>query len=396
MNPAFQRIKTCLLLFFALFFSNLLSGQTLNPYYQEIVSKVSYDTILSNLQKLSNLGIKEPGTAALNNTADWLVEKYQSYGYTNISRDNFVYNGNQLSNIVVTKTGTIFPPKYLVIDGHYDTYQGPGINDNGSGVVSILEIARLLSHLPCSLSIRFINFSAEEEGLIGSQHYVDQIVVPTNMNIMLVFNIDEVGGVNGMINNTITCERDEDTPTSNNAASYSFTDTLVNLTQLYSNLLTKIYYAYGSDYVPFQDAGEVITGFYESNESPYPHSPNDVLENMSPAYVTQVAKAATGAALYFAGSQAVNTSYPLQPQEPACIFPNPASNELQWKIQTISGSYLVKIIGANGQCIAEKSYTSNSECSMDISRINAGLYSVLFYFDNGNSMSVRFVKGLNP
>jgi aminopeptidase YwaD len=382
------------ILFFSFCFSFLLPShsQTTNPYFEEIVSQVSYDTILSNLQQLESLGIKEPGSAALDNTADWLIRKYLSYGYTNIVRDTFNYSGKQLYNLVITKPGSIFPPRFLIIDGHYDTYQGPGVNDNGSGVATILEIARLLSHIPTSLYIRFINFSAEEQGLIGSQHYVDQTVVPTNMNILLVFNIDEVGGVAGMINNTITCERDESNPSSNNAVSYAYTDTLVNLVQLYSNLLTQVNYAYGSDYVPFQEAGKIITGLYETNESSYPHSPNDVLSNMSPAYVTQVTKASTGAALYFSKALETNTFINTNEKVTATIFPNPAGDKVKWQFFEKQSRYVVRILDNKGSCLTEKSYSAEEECISDISKLDPGMFAVQFSFEDGSANTVKLIK----
>lgn len=281
-------------------------SMSVDPFYQQIVDQVSYDSIYAHLQKLESFGVKEPGTPALENTRDWIHNKLVSYGYTDIVYHDFTYNSYTLQNIITTKPGADQPDVYLILDGHYDTITGPGVNDNGSGTAILLEVARLLSGVECGISIRFINFSAEEEGLIGSNAYVNNVVVPQNMNIRLVLNIDEVGGVAGMVNNTITCERDEGNPPGNNAASAAFTDTLANLTQTYTNLSTQIAHAYGSDYMPFEDAGYVITGFYETNESPYPHTPNDVLANMDPAYATEVAKAAVAAALYFSRAK---TSY---------------------------------------------------------------------------------------
>jgi hypothetical protein len=271
-----------------------------DPFIQNIVNQVSGDSILSYLQKLELLGVKNPGSMALQNTRDWLYSKYQGYGYTDIVYHDFTYSSYTLQNIIVTKTGSVQPDVTLIIDGHYDSIGGPGVNDNGSGVAVILEIARLLATIECEYTIKFINFSAEEQGLIGSQAYVNTVVVPQNMNILLVFNIDEVGGIAGQVNNTITCERDEGPPSGNNAASAVYTDTLATLTQDYSNLNTQIAHAYGSDYMPFEDAGYVITGYYETNESPFPHSPNDILANMDPSYVSEITKGAVAAALYFA------------------------------------------------------------------------------------------------
>jgi len=280
------------------FESNLILD--IDPFIQNIVNQVSGDSILVYLQQLESLGLKYPGTTALENTRDWLFSKYQSYGYNNIAYHDFNYSSFTLQNIIVTKTGITQPDVTLIIDGHYDTVGGPGVNDNGSGVAVILEIARLLSNIECEYTIKFINFSAEEQGLIGSQAYVTNVVVPQSMNILLVFNIDEVGGIAGYINDTITCERDQDNQNGNDLASAAYTDTLATLTQEYSSLNTQIAHAWGSDYIPFENAGYVITGYYETNESPYPHTNNDSLSNMDPAYVTEITKGAVAAALYFA------------------------------------------------------------------------------------------------
>jgi aminopeptidase YwaD len=383
-----------LLLFFLFFTCLSVSSfsQLPDPFFESIVSKVSYDTVLANLQKLESLGVKEPGTSALDNTANWLIQKYQSYGYTQIVRDTFEYNGNQLYNIIVSKQGTSFPPRYLIIDGHYDTYQGPGVNDNGSGVACILEIARLLKDIPSAHSIRFINFSAEEEGLIGSQHFVDHTVVPSNMNILLVFNIDEVGGVAGQINNTVTCERDESNPSSNNAISSAFTDTLVNLTQIYSTLQTQISYAYGSDYVPFQEAGKIITGLYETNESSFVHSPNDVLAKMSPLYVTQVAKASVGAALHFSGAYQLNTLENSDKIVSAALFPNPAGNLVKWQFSETHSAYSIRILDEKGSCLMQRDYSEEEECRAEISQLNPGIFALQFLFENGTSTTVKLIK----
>ena len=87
--------------------------------------------------------------------------------YTNIETQAFNVRGKSTSNIIITKTGSLYPNTFLIIDGHYDTVNGPGTNDNGSGTVLILELARLLKDVDTEYSIKFIHFSGEEEGLIG-------------------------------------------------------------------------------------------------------------------------------------------------------------------------------------------------------------------------------------
>lgn len=284
-------------------FFGAVHGQSPDPFIQSYVDQASIDSVMTRLQAFEDLGVKEAGSAALDNTRDWITGLYESWGYSDITMDPFTYGGHPVQNIIITKMGTVYPDTYLIVDGHYDTYSGPGVNDNGSGTACILEIARLLKDVETDYSIRFIHFTVEEMGLVGSTHFVAETVIPENMDIRLVFNIDEIGGVAGEVNNTITCERDEWPPNSNNAASAAYTDTLAALTELYSGLNTSISYAYGSDYVPFMNAGYVVTGFYEYNESPYPHSSGDLLMNMDPDYVLEVTKAALASTLYFSGAQ---------------------------------------------------------------------------------------------
>lgn len=53
----------------------------------------------------------------------------------------------------------------VLIGAHYDTVQGsPGVNDNGSGMAMLLEIARLLKMNRCKLthSVMFVAFDLEE------------------------------------------------------------------------------------------------------------------------------------------------------------------------------------------------------------------------------------------
>ncbi|MBI1313352.1 M20/M25/M40 family metallo-hydrolase [bacterium] len=69
-----------------------------------------------------------------------------------------------------------------------------GADDNASGTVALIELARRLAtrEQPLPRRIVFIAFSAEELGLIGSQKYVDQPVFPLDRTVAM-FNMDMVG-----------------------------------------------------------------------------------------------------------------------------------------------------------------------------------------------------------
>ncbi|QOW09977.1 M28 family peptidase [Kaistella flava (ex Peng et al. 2021)] len=360
-------------------FSISAFSQNFTQAYQNRVNEISQTNINTTLTEFANLGVKKTGSVSNNNAFAWLKTKYLSFGYTEgeISENAFLYQGNTTKNLIITKTGTTYPNTFVIVCGHYDTITGPGVNDNGSGVSLILEMARILKEVPTEYSIKFINFTGEEQGLLGSQNYVNTVVNSTSpkMDIKLVFNIDQVGGVAGQVNNTITCERDTSNPSSNNAASNTITQQLMNCVTLYSPLQTNLSYAYASDYMPFQSNNEVITGIYEYNESTKPHTTGDTYVNMDPVFVYNVGKAALGAVQYFAtaDTNALSTvdCPPEKMLESLKIYPNPANDFIQ--IEMINSNLIdfsFTIVDLNGRTLLQ----TKNEKRINISKLSSGLY----------------------
>jgi Zn-dependent M28 family amino/carboxypeptidase len=87
----------------------------------------------------------------------------------------------------------------VVIGAHLDSVsRGPGINDNGSGSATILEVAETYAaqERETRNKLRFIWFSAEEEGLIGSAFYVNSLSQAEKDRIELMLNFDMIGSPN--------------------------------------------------------------------------------------------------------------------------------------------------------------------------------------------------------
>ncbi|KAK4237591.1 hypothetical protein C8A03DRAFT_44565 [Achaetomium macrosporum] len=64
----------------------------------------------------------------------------------------------------------------LVVGGHSDSVPaGPGVNDDGSGIIGILNVAKALTKFRVKNAVRFAFWSAEEFGLLGSYHYIKSI-----------------------------------------------------------------------------------------------------------------------------------------------------------------------------------------------------------------------------
>jgi Zn-dependent M28 family amino/carboxypeptidase len=87
----------------------------------------------------------------------------------------------------------------VMLGGHLDSVpDGPGINDNGSGTAALLETAVQLSRtrLPVHNRVRFAFWSAEEAGLLGSNHYVESATPAERDDIALYLNFDMVASPN--------------------------------------------------------------------------------------------------------------------------------------------------------------------------------------------------------
>ncbi len=100
---------------------------------------------------------------------------------------------------LIAKTKTGRTDRQVVVGAHLDSvYEGPGINDNGSGSGQNLEIALQLAELGVQPrnQVVFAWWGAEESGLIGSQYYVDQLTKKQIQAIAVNLNFDMVASPN--------------------------------------------------------------------------------------------------------------------------------------------------------------------------------------------------------
>ena len=89
------------------------------------------------------------------------------------------------------------PNKVVVVGAHLDSVgPGPGINDNGSGSAALVEFAQQLRGVYPKNKIRFIWFSAEESGLLGSEAYVASLPESERAKIAAMLNFDMIGSPN--------------------------------------------------------------------------------------------------------------------------------------------------------------------------------------------------------
>ncbi len=112
------------------------------------------------------------------------------------------------ANVIADLPGSQ-PGEVIYIGAHHDTQAGSvGADDNGSGVVGLLELARVLAPMPRKRTLRFISFGAEEQLSVGSAHHVREHRAEVAEQGALIFNLDSYGSMMGWT--TLVCNGPEE------------------------------------------------------------------------------------------------------------------------------------------------------------------------------------------
>lgn len=128
-----------------------------------------------------------------------LVDLANDGGVTlRVKVDGFINEGVRTNNVIAETSGGR-ADRTVVVGGHLDSvYEGPGINDDGSGVSTMIETAEQMNALKITPhnKVRFIFFSGEEQGLLGSDYYVSQLGKTDIQNISAMLDFDMLASPN--------------------------------------------------------------------------------------------------------------------------------------------------------------------------------------------------------
>lgn len=196
-----------------------------------------------------------------------------------INIENKYYPRYKTQNVIAYVKGKHQPDSFLVFSAHYDhlgmmgnkTYF-PGANDNASGTASVLDLARYYSRPENQpyYSIAFMLFSGEEAGLLGSEHYSNNPLIPMK-KIKFVLNLDMVGaGENGITAVNGTAAEKE----------FAILDSINTKNSLFSKFVKRGESA-NSDHYFFHKNGVPAIFFYTMGQSGPYHHPEDDTKNLS-------------------------------------------------------------------------------------------------------------------
>ncbi|RHZ66770.1 M28 family metallopeptidase [Aspergillus thermomutatus] len=109
--------------------------------------------------------------------------------------DSQMENRTTYNVIAQTKGGD--PNNVVALGGHTDSVEaGPGINDDGSGIISNLVVAKALTRFSVKNAVRFCFWTAEEFGLLGSNYYIASLSATELAKIRLYLNFDMIASPN--------------------------------------------------------------------------------------------------------------------------------------------------------------------------------------------------------
>lgn len=194
-------------------------------------------------------------------------------------------------NIIGIVEGHTNPYQFIVVTAHYDhlgVEDGQiynGADDNASGTAGLMAAAEwFVEHQPEN-SIIFIAFDAEEQGLGGARHFVEQPVV-TLGQIILNINMD-------MISNNF-----EDEIYAVGTYHYPFLKPLVEEATINSSINVLFGYdsdeweqdwTLASDHGPFHQKGIPFI-YFGVEDHPHYHQPTDTFENINPEFYVEAVK----------------------------------------------------------------------------------------------------------
>lgn len=142
---------------------------------------------------LSPASIEVPVLAASNEMG---LELFARTGATAMVRSRVV-NERRTTMNVIAEMPESDDDRVVMAGGHLDSViDGPGINDNGSGVAALVEVAEELSEIDAKARVRFAFWSAEELGLLGSTAYVERLSSSEREAIEAYLNFDMIASRN--------------------------------------------------------------------------------------------------------------------------------------------------------------------------------------------------------
>jgi hypothetical protein len=184
----------------------------------------------------------------------------------------------------------------VLIGAHYDDLPSegpaPGADDNASGVATLLSIARALSGFRPKRNIVFVAFSAEEQGMVGSSHFVQSMAPSLHISASIILDQNgNPGASRSVILESVGESREN----------LEIMDTLASSMDPTLGEPVINFQGFGSDHVPLAQAGIPAVLVIERENmkfaKAYGHTSRDDLSNIDGSYGSGIANTVLQAAV---------------------------------------------------------------------------------------------------
>ncbi|MEH0824121.1 MULTISPECIES: M28 family peptidase [unclassified Micromonospora] len=164
------------------------------------ISVANVQAHLTQFQSIAtnNGGTRRAGSAGYTASVNYLKTRLQAAGYT--VSEQYCSSCTYRSNNLIAEWPQGPADQVVMFGAHLDSVSaGPGINDNASGSATLLENALVLASQNPSMTkrVRFAWWTDEEQGLNGSEFYVNSLNATQRGYIKGYYNFDMVGSTNG-------------------------------------------------------------------------------------------------------------------------------------------------------------------------------------------------------
>jgi hypothetical protein len=253
----------------------------------DILNQLNETMYLEYLEDLVDFGPRVTGSSECEEAGEYIYSQFESMGLQ-VRYHDWTYGSYSGSNIEGTLEGiNDTSDEIYIICAHYDSVPGsPGADDDGSGTAAVLAAAELLSKYEANHTVRFVAFSGEEQGLLGSSRYVQE-ASENGDNIVAALNGDMIGfALSTNDGNNIKVYENSEShwiTEFTNEVSISY-DEYIGLNLVPSG------FSSGSDHYPFWQNGYNAVFYHEWNFNDFYHSPQDIIENMNISYAVKSSK----------------------------------------------------------------------------------------------------------
>jgi aminopeptidase S len=176
------------------------------PLQRQLVAEVSGAGATPHLEALQRFADENGGHRAspspgYETSVDYVAAVLRDAGYdvTTPTYPVVLDDGREINlRNVIAQTRTGNPDRVVMAGAHLDSVpEGPGINDNGSGVAALLVIARALGGSPpVTNAVRLGFWGSEEVDLKGSTHFVETLSSSDRQRLKLYINLDMLASPN--------------------------------------------------------------------------------------------------------------------------------------------------------------------------------------------------------